>query len=325
MSNARLVLLASLLFTVVGCDEASTHEDDAELRAGTVTSGCSTWRCGYNAARINGESLTELHEGGAANPDGVKIVGFVSPLNLLGYKVSVVNDRFIAKGPLGTLQGAALLGSTILIRLGSGVVVPVVIAGSESLPSWADGAAPVIAYTLVYADLNNPTGKSNVCSGTLVDPLTSAVTLIGGETYDEATKTVQPGRAGWFTLACAGSAAAKLKLMNYSPSADFDGNGHPSTALQRQATLKMITADYCGDGVSFTATGTPLYWENAQGTVAPELGAELGDFEAAWGPGGALCLDAPRRPDLAAALHCAPPPCTAAHVDAGEWQTINPE
>lgn len=321
LTITRPVLLASLLLTTVGCDEGSTPEDDVELR---VASGCSTWRCGYNAARINGESLTELHEGGAANADGVKIVGFVAPLGVLGYKLSVVNDRFVAKGLLGTLQGSALIGGTILIKLHSGLVVPVIIAGSESVASWAEGAAPVTAYTLVYADLSNPTGKSNVCSGTLVDPLTAAVTLIGGETYDEATKTVNTGMTGWFTLACAGSAAAKMKLMNYGPNSDFDGQGHAATALQRQSTLKMITADYCGDGVSYTATGTPLYWANAEGTVAPEEGAVLGAFEASWGPNGALCLDTPRRPDLAASLHCAVPACSAGQLDAGEWHTMNP-
>ena len=321
---ARSALLVYLTFTVGGCDEATTPEDDGEFRAGAVSTGCSTWRCGYNAARINGESLTELHEGGTANADGVKIVGFVAPLGVLGYKLSVVNDRFVAKGPLGTLQGDALLGGTILIKLRSGLVVPVIIAGNESLPSWAAGAAPVTAYTLVYADPSNPTGKSNVCSGTLVDPLTAAVTLIGGETYDEAKKTVNTGMTGWFTLACAGSASAKMKLMNYGPSSDFDGHGHAATPQQRQATLKMITADYCGTGVSYTATGTPLHWANTSGTIAPATDAVLGEFEAAWGPQGALCLDTPRRPDLAAALGCAVPACTAAHLDAGEWQTINP-
>jgi len=311
----------ALLAALSGCDEAdSTAEADAR-----VGSSCSTWRCGYNAAQINGESLSELNLKGLANADGVKVVGFVGPLNALGYKLSVVQDRFVATdGLLGTLSGSALIGSTIMIKLGSGLVVPVIIAGSESLPSWAAGAAPVTAYTLVYADPNAPLGQSNVCTGTLIDPLTAAVTLIGGETYNDVTKTVNPNMTDWVTLACAGAAGAKMKLMNYGPNSDFNGGGAPATVQQRQATLKMITADYCGDGVSYTATGTPLMWTNASGTVTPSPGWVEGEFEAAWDAHGARCLDTPRRPDLAARLHCARPTCAAGHLANAEWITENP-
>lgn len=326
----RTLALTSALIAPLACTDNDAAngvgEEDAVTPRLGLDSGCSRWRCGYNAAEINGESLQELHLGGQANADGVKVVGFLSPLNLLGYKLSVENDRFVAKGGLllGTLKGAALIGSTILIKLGGGLTVPVVIAGVQEVPSWAAGAPPITAYTLVYVDLEDTLSQRNVCSGTLLDPLTAAVTLIGGETYDEATKTVNPGMSGWVTLACAGSAAAKLKLLGYGPSGDFDGQGHPATVMQRQATLKMITADYCGDGQSYTANGTPLLWANAAGTVAPDDGDTVGAFEAAWSGGGALCLDTPRDPALAASLHCTLPACTAEHTQAGEWVTMNP-
>lgn len=311
----------AIAFLTAGC-----MEDVAEVSPrAELSSSCSTWRCGYNAAEINGESLSELNLQGLANADGVKIVGFLSPVGALGYTLKVVQDKFVATGGLlGTLSGSGLIGSTILIKLGSGLVVPVTIAGVESLPSWAAGAAPVTAYTLVYADPDHPLGQSNVCSGTLLDPLTAAVTLIGGEIYDDATKTVKPNMTNWVTFACAGAAAAKMKLMNYGPNSDFNGLGAPASVAQRQATLKMITADYCGDGTSYTATGTPLMWTNASGTVTPDPGWGAGAFEASWSANGAYCLDTPRRPDLAASLHCSLPACTAAHINKGEWVTENP-
>ncbi|MCA9694406.1 MAG: hypothetical protein KC636_32820 [Myxococcales bacterium] len=314
---------------LVGCDDDApsdfTQGGEVVARDYQFSGGCSMWRCGYNAAEINGESLTELHRDGLPNADGVRVVGFLSPLALLGYKLHVIDDKFVAKGGLllGDLEGPALLGSTILIKLSSGLTVPVIIAESGAVDSWAAGAAPITAYTLVYVDLGNPLGYSNVCTGTLLDPLTSAVTLIGGETYDDETKTVNPNMTNWFTLACAGSAAAKMKLMNYGPNSDFDGAGNPATVMQRQATLKMITADYCGGGVSYTATGTPIHWTNASGLVAPDPEEPLGAFEASWDGDGALCLDAPRRPDLAASLECNLPPCTPGLIAAGEWRTEN--
>ncbi len=323
--HIKALTVTYALLHVAGCDpETDASFDEIEERQ-TLSSSCDRWRCGYNAAEINGESLSALNVDGKVNADGVKIVGFVSPLNLLGFKLTLDRDEIVANGGLlGKLTGSGLVGSTILIKLASGLVVPVLIAKVESVPSWAEGAAPITAYTLIYVDLDNPLGQSNVCTGTLADPLTAAVTLIGGETYNDDTKTVNPNQTGWFTLACAGSAAAKMKLMNYGPNSNFDGFGKSASVLQRQGTLKMITADYCGDGVSYTATGTPLLWKNRQGTVSPDPAATVVAFEAAWGTSGATCLDTPRRPDLAASLHCSLPACTHARKTAAEWITMIP-
>ncbi len=317
----RKIMSVVVLAGLAGCDGG---KDDA-LEARTFAADCTRWQCGYNAAEINGEPFSELNVNGLANSSGMKIVGFISPTNLLGYKLTLVGDELVAKGGLllGDLKGAALIGSTILVKMGSGLTVPVLIAGTESVPSWASGGAPITAYTLVYTDLNLV--QSNVCKGSLLEPLTSAVTFLGGETYNDATKTVNAGQNGWFTLACAGSAAAKMKLMNYGPNSNFDGQGHAATPLQRQATLKMITADYCGTGTSYTATGTPILWTNASHTVTPDPNTPAGDFEAAWGPNGATCLETPRRPDLAEAMTCNLPACTPGHVQGTEWSTVNVE
>src|SRR5690606_27578518 len=100
--------------------------------------------------------------------------------------------------------------------------------------------------------------------------------ILGGERYDENLKMVLPDQPRWFTLACAGSAAAKMKLLGYGPQSST------TTPSQRQATVKMITADYCGDGQSYTQSGTEVHWANASGTVAPEPDAALGALEAVW-------------------------------------------
>ena len=58
--------------------------------------------------------------------------------------------------------------------------------------------------------------------------------------------------------------------------------------------LKMLTADYCGDGTPFTVAGQPLNWMDDRGTMKllqqpPQLG-----FEARWNDAGPVCLDKPR-------------------------------
>ncbi|MBL9101957.1 MAG: hypothetical protein JNL82_13420 [Myxococcales bacterium] len=311
----------ALLCLAIGCDESAA--DHSELRDGTASSTCGTWRCGFNAAEINGRSLQSLNLHGEANEDGVKIVGFTPPaLYLLGspWTLAVEDDEFVAKRGNQRLRGKQLIGSTILIQVPLGLPIPVTILNYEEVPSWADGAAPIGAYTLVSLDVGSLL-KRNVCSGSLLDPLVAAATIIGGETYDNATKSVEAGREGWFTIACAGSAAAKMKLMGYSPQTEFDGTGQPSTVDQRTATLKMITADYCGTGHSYTETGTPVVWNNLAGSVDSSVWHTPGEVEAVWNESGAVCLGATRLAGADVECASALPSCADHDIGDGEWIT----
>src|SRR5690606_26718795 len=114
----------------------------------------------------------------------------------------------------------------------------------------------------------------DVCTGTLTDHLAGAAAGLGGEAYDLDSKTVAPKDPGWITVASAGSAAAKLRLLGYGPQSS------ETTPDQRQATLKMITADYCGDGTSYTENGTPVLWENVGGSV--HVAGEASSVESVW-------------------------------------------
>ena len=124
----------------------------------------------------------------------------------------------------------------------------------------------------------------------------------------------------WLTIACAGSASAKMRLFNYGPQSDFDGQGHPATVAQRQATLKMITTDYCGNGTSYTANGTPLQFKDAAGTV--DYSGTLGALESVWTANGALCLGTTRIANTSVA--CNLPSCSSFDMQNGVWATYVP-
>jgi hypothetical protein len=121
--------------------------------------------------------------------------------------------------------------------------------------------------------------------------------LVGGETYNHDEATVQfEGKAAarWFNVACSGTAYSKMKLMGYDPQ-----RANPkTTARQRQATLKMITARYCSGtkDLVFTREGQRLVWENGTRWFQPDA-ARVGKYvvEAAWDASGATCLSTPRR------------------------------
>lgn len=317
--SATFALLG--LASLSGCTTEDEH-GDADLRLG-YDLDCPRWRCGYNSAEVNGKSVRELRLDGQANADGVAIAGFLPPLGgLLGWELGVEGDSLVARGGLlgtSTLRGAQLVGSTILFDLGEGLSLPVLIAGYEEVEAWGAGD-PIAAYSLVYLDLDGLGLQRSVCQGTLTDPLLASVVVLAGERYDEDTKTVVPDQDGWITLGCAGSASAKLALLGYGPHGDVDGEGTSATVAQRQATLKMITADYCGTGEAHTVDGVPLEWENQAGTVVPATLPPAGSLEAIWTEAGALCLDEPRLGD-GVVLGCELPSCGDLTLDDGEWAT----
>jgi hypothetical protein len=95
----------------------------------------------------------------------------------------------------------------------------------------------------------------------------------------------------WFNFGCAGHTLAKLLLTHNTYHSQSAPGPAPGQAWERrQATMKMLAADYCGDGVPFTVAGQKLVWRGdlvSFYTTTTEL-------EARWYEKGALCLDVPR-------------------------------
>jgi hypothetical protein len=67
---------------------------------------------------------------------------------------------------------------------------------------------------------------------------------------------------------------------------------------RHQACVRMVRADYCGDGVGHTRNGTPIDVYDDAGIQTEDPRAAL-TFEAAWGKDGAVCVSRTRIPDVA--------------------------
>jgi hypothetical protein len=120
-----------------------------------------------------------------------------------------------------------------------------------------------------------------------------------GDRFDLATMTTAPvADPAWFNIGCAGHTLAKLHLTrntlasNAAPPSPSPSPtpSHAPTHEERQATLKMLVADYCGDGEPFTVAGQLLVWRG--GLV--DYFAPAATLEARWDEHGAVCLDTPR-------------------------------
>lgn len=109
-----------------------------------------------------------------------------------------------------------------------------------------------------------------------------------------------------FTLACRDFALGKCITLGYRPWAKGSictGSGRNrdcnqiSLADHHQACTRMIRADYCGNGVSYTVNGTVI---DVYDYLSPPLNVPETDWdiESRWTTKGALCLNEPRHPEL---------------------------
>ncbi len=322
MKTATVSSLA-LSFALLGgaCVDESTDPGAQEFRASWY---CNTCGSNSNSPNINSYQFPELNMDQLANESGVVLRGILSPANVL-YKLEVLNDDMVAVNAQGVAvaTGLALVGWRLYLVQPNGTRVYVTInAFSPDIASWATGATAISGYALSYV----PTGGGdpvNVCPGYSANQI--AVTLINGETYDRDLKTVNADMPRWFTIACWEEATYKMKRMNYGPNDKFNGTIYPATVAQRQATLKMITADYCGTGESYTEQGTPLVWKNYSNTVnnTPKFYISPPTQEAYWNENGAFCLTEPRLVPIGD-VACNLPVCPSPYLGAYEWRTRVP-
>jgi hypothetical protein len=317
------VLPLLTLFALVGC--YADEQDDPGLYEFRTTWSCGTCGGTGNSPRVNDFPIPELHNDHYPNAAGVRL-DRIRDLTGKFHEVRVVDDEFVAFDlgvPVGV--GGDLVGWTIELRdSGNKLIELVISAYDDDVASLSDHGAPISAYGLDYEADEHPGEMTSVCPQ--VDPNLAVVTLILGETYDRKAKTVQPLQTLWFTLACADEAVFKMKRMNYGPNDDYE-KGQPATVAQRQATLKMITADYCGTGQSFTAQGTPVVWIDRDDNVGPEEPPPGALVEAQWTAEGARCLEPPRHVTAAdVAAVCALPACSQLSPTdpVVEWQTFVP-
>jgi len=92
---------------------------------------------------------------------------------------------------------------------------------------------------------------------------------------------------GQISFTCTGGALAKCIRMGYLPWAKNAAGG--AMLDHFRACLRMVRADYCGDGRPHTRDGTLINIYDRIGVQKRDPFPEL-VFEAAWGPDGAVCV-----------------------------------
>lgn len=95
-----------------------------------------------------------------------------------------------------------------------------------------------------------------------------------------------------FTLTCTAGSNGKCARLGYVPGLRT-AHGESLTPYF-EACVRMMRADYCGDGRSFTEPGVAVELQDRAGRSTRAHGDEPLAFEAVWGPRGAICVHHPR-------------------------------
>ncbi|MDY7225992.1 ADYC domain-containing protein [Hyalangium rubrum] len=95
--------------------------------------------------------------------------------------------------------------------------------------------------------------------------------------------------ASAFTFACEGAALAKCVRFGYAPWRSLGGT---SLEGHHQACTRMVRADFCGDGTSYTVDGN---WVNLYDSMNVQVDSESWVAEAEWTSNGASCVTSKTR------------------------------
>lgn len=183
----------------------------------------------------------------------------------------------------GESSGAPIgSGAELLARDENGAAVTFRVDAVERDPADADG--DVYLYSLSYKDPADGSFKTYCLPDR--DGKTFAVPLSG---YWDASRQYI-AQQDVITFACTNSPLAKCVRWGYKPWKTVDG---VSLREHHLACVRMVRADYCGDGRPHTRDGTLIDVYDRLG-IQKRVDQPDMVFEAAWGPGGAVFVSRPR-------------------------------
>jgi hypothetical protein len=259
-------LLLHYLVSEVGIDA----DDSRACVKGRTLSGTGVFGCDAVAPTLNQNS--PIIDGAAIDGQVFHELNVAGKPNAAGLVVTAVKGRQI------DVRDKSGMAHTILIESVGAVTMRV--GAPDKIPT----------YRMTYTNAKHPTPQPLCTSGA------NEAINFSGDRYDAVTKTlVATGEAtrGWINIACEGTALAKLFLARHTEVSQRV----TTTPAERQAMLKMLTGDVCGDGTSFTVPGQPLLWKDEKNVTM--FTATPASIEAVWSDTGAVCLNEPRRPELA--------------------------
>lgn len=200
--------------------------------------------------------------------------------------VEVVGTEFRIHRTDGTvLAGAALVGAILTVADPRGLSTSIRIDSVEL----AENDPGVRLYGLSIKDATGA-WSDGLCTPDF-EGKRKAFPMRGALAEDGQYHPEAPG----FSITCTSGAQAKCVRWGYKPwEPDV---GEVSMLALYRSCMRMVRADYCGNGTPSTRNGTPIDVYDVAGIQKPETSSSM-RFEAAWSPKGAVCVRHTRIPDV---------------------------
>ena len=239
---------------------ATTMVDEAL----TADNGIAINGISLNGIAINGTSLNGIAINGISL-NGIAINGIaINGVTLNGIAINGIAINGIA------INGTDFVGAHLSASLSNGGSLELRIADIEPLTG---SNSDVLAYTV---EAKSDSGWTPLCGYDTDGSVKQALAVPG--TWNVTTGAWSD--SGELSFACRKASVAKCLELGYKSWLGFSDHHH--------ACVRMLRADYCGDGVPHTITGTPI---NLYDNASVQLDTESWPVDAEWTPDGARCFN----------------------------------
>jgi uncharacterized protein YjbI with pentapeptide repeats len=270
---------------------------------GSGSNGSGSNGSGSNGSGSNGSGSN----GSGSNGASANLVGLAFDLTTVsGVTINgtSIQGAWLDKGTVKAIQnngvvlsGQSLIGAQVTGQLEDGSPVTLRLDGMESFTSAVGTSLSryVISFTRPGSDV-----RAHVCGLDANGAPIKTIPISGRWNYQEGVPDggSKEESSSLITFACQGFALYKCIDYGYPPWKTVNGvklNNH------HQACVRMIRADYCGDGRSWTVDGTII---NLYDNLGIQADTESWPMEAEWSIDGARCLSHQRIQSLPTVPSC---------------------
>ncbi len=271
---ATHTLLALALMPSFGCDlpEEGFADDEVALRPGSVG---GIW---FNTNKIGKHLFAEIDVTGADH-DGVELKHVITRRGVVLDKVWAENGLILGS------KGAAKYSYTDLVGSRWSLMVDIegVHTNAQMVIENVTKNGPVFIYNWTETHDGGPKDPMPTCDEDPDHPGTYGSVITGDITVDTDNGKIAT-RASTIYIGCVSGGVGKAGLWGYPR--------HLVGAKDFEAAVRMVRADYCGNGVSFTVPGNPVEILDTWGYNTFPLPKAV--TEAIWDTKGAACVEMPR-------------------------------
>jgi hypothetical protein len=274
MRNRLKIVLAPVALVAACASEpaetSSTHIDALTADNGISLNGISMNGISMNGISMNGTAVNGISMNGISM-NGTAVNGIsMNGISMNGISMNGISMNGISMNGI-SMNGVDFIGAYLKAQLSNGDLLELRI---DDIAPLAGANSDVLAYAV---SASTDDGWVPLCGYDDDGSVKRALAVPGTWNLLTAAWT-DDGQA--FTFACRKASIAKCVEFGYKSWLGFGDHQH--------ACVRMLRADYCGDGVPHTVNGTPI---NLYDDAGVQVDTESWPVDAEWGPDGALCVN----------------------------------